>query len=213
MSIASYSELLTQLARMVTFEGENPGDASPGVLSTLIGLAENRIYRDVRTSYNMTAFGVSDTVTSNAYAIPAALKSVSSINFGKFPLEPVAPEFIQQELQFNPTGDCKYFANQANKLIFAPAVADGTQLQGYYYAKLPAINETTLPTNALFNAANDLFLFAVMVEAAPMYGFQDQLDLWNARYMGVVQALNDEQQMTAYGAGRIKRRASTTLMG
>lgn len=213
MSIASYSELLTQLARMVTFEGENPGDASPGVISTLIGIAENRIYRDVRTSYNMTAFGVSDTVTGNAYTLPAALKAVSSINFGKLPLDPVAPEFIQQELQFNPTGDCKYFANQANKLIFAPAVADGTQLQGYYYAKLPALSDSTLASNALFNAANDLFLFAVMVEAAPMYGFQDQLDLWNARYLGVVQALNEEQQMTAYAAGRIKRRASTTLMG
>jgi hypothetical protein len=213
VSISSYSELMTQLGRMVTFEGENPGDASVGVLSTLLGIAENRIYRDVRTSYNMVAFGVSDTVTSNAYTLPASLKAIDSINFGKLPLEPVAPEFVQQQLQLNPTGDCKYFANQANKLIFAPTVADGTQLHGYYYAKLPALDATTLPTNALFNAANDLFLFAVMVEAAPMYGFQDQLDLWNARYQGVVQQLNDEQAMTAYAAGRIKRRPSTTLMG
>jgi hypothetical protein len=213
MSIASYSDLMTQLGRMVTFESENPGDASVGVLSTLLGIAENRIYRDVRTSYNMTAFGVSDTVTGNAYTLPAALKAVDSISFGKLPLEPVAPEFIQQQLQYGNTGDCKYFANQANKLIFAPAVTDGTQLQGYYFARLPALDATTLPTNALFNAANDLFLYAVMVEAAPMYGFQDQMDLWNARYQSVVQALNEEQAMTSYTAGRIKRRASTTLMG
>lgn len=213
MSIASYSELLTQLARMVTFEGENPGDASPGVLSTLIGLAEARIYRDIRTSYNQVAFGVSDVTTGNAYTIPANLKAVDSINFGKYPLEPVAPEFLQSRLQCGTTGDCKYFANQANRLIFAPAVVDGTQLQGYYFAKLPALDATTLPTNALFNAANDLFLFAVMVEAAPMYGFQDQLDLWNTRYTGVVASLNQEQAMTAYSAGRMKRRASTKLMG
>lgn len=213
MSITTYSDLMTQLGRMVTFEAENPGDASVGVLSVLLGIAENRIYRDVRTSYNMVAFGVSDTVAGNAYTLPANLKSVSSINVGKLPLEPVSPEFVQQELQSNPTGDTKYFANLASKLIFAPAVADGTQLQGYYYARLPALSEATLPSNALFNAANDLFLFAVMVEAAPMYGFQDQLDLWNARYTGVVQSLNEEQQMTAYAAGRMKRRASTTLMG
>lgn len=213
MSIASYSELMTQLGRMVSFEAENPGDASVGVLSTLLGIAESRIYRDVRTSYNMVAFGVSDTVTGNAYTVPTNLKAVDSINFGKLPLEPVAPEYIQQQLQYGNTGDCKYFANQANKLIFAPAVADGTQLQGYYFAKLPALDATTLPANALFNAANDLFLFAVMVEAAPMYGFQDQMDLWNARYQNVVNQLNDEQAMTSYSAGRIKRRASTTLMG
>lgn len=207
MTIASYSELMTQLGRMVTFEGENPGDASVGVLSTLLGIAENRIYRDARTSYNMLPFGASDTVTGNAYTLPAAFKAVSSVGFGGSPLEPVPPAFIQQQLDYGSGGPPRYFANQANKLIFAPAVADGTQLQGYYYARLPSLDATTLPTNALFNAANDLFLYAVMVEAAPMYGFQDQMELWNARYQSVVQALNQEQQMTAYSAGRMRRKS------
>lgn len=205
MSITSYSDLLTQLGRMVTFEGENPGDASVGVLETLLGIAENRIYRDARTSYNMVAFGPTDTVTGNSYTVPPALKAVASISFGGRPLEPVPPAIIQQELQGG--GVPRYFANQANTLIFAPTVADGTQLQGYYYARLPALSEATLPTNALFAAASDLFLYAVMVEAAPMYGFQDQLDLWNARYVGVIQSLNQEQQMTAYSAGRMRRRS------
>lgn len=209
--ITTYADLLGQLARMVTFEGENPGDASPGVIATLLGIAENRIYRDVRSSYNMAEFGPSDTTTGNAYAIPSTLKAVASLTFGGAALEPVSPAFIQQRLQYGDTSGPRYFANQANTLIFAPAVADGTQLQGFYYARLPSLTPASLPSNALFAAASDLFLYAVMVEAAPMYGFQDQMDLWNARYQSVVTALNQEQQMTAYSAGRLRRRS--VLMG
>lgn len=209
MSIASYSELLTQLGRMVTFEGENPGDASPGVLSTLLGIAENRIYRDVRTSYNMVAFGASDLVVGNSYTLPANFKAVASLTLGGPYLEPKSPAFVLEHV--NDGGDALYFANQAGLLTFAPAVTDYTQLQGYYYAKLPALSAATLPSNALFNAANDLFIYAVMVEAAPMYGFEDQIVLWQQRYASVVQALNQEQQMTAYSAGRLKRRS--VLMG
>lgn len=210
--ISTYSELLDTLGKLVTFEGDNPGDASIGTLQTVIALAEFRIYRDARTGYNQAVFGVSDVTSGNAYTLPAGFKAVSLLHFGKEPLEPVAPEYIQSQLNSGATGDVRHFANIAGTLRFAPTVADGTQLQGTYYRALPALSEATLPSNALFAASNDLFLFAAMVEAAPLYGFMDQLSLWNTKFQTVMEALNQEQQMTAYGS-RLKRRASTKLMG
>lgn len=212
MAITSYADLLTHLGRMVTFEAENPGDASVGVLQTLLGIAETRIYREIRTSFNMKAFGVSDTVLNNALALPSDFKAVANLNFGKLPLEPVSPEFLQQYLQARPTGETKYFANIANTLVFGPAQGDGVQAKGYYYCTLPALSDATFASNALFGAASDLFLFAVMVEAAPMYGFQDQLQLWDGKYQMIRDRLNREQAVNAYSAGRMKVRPSTTLM-
>lgn len=211
--ISTYADLLTHLGRMVTFEAEQPGEASVGVLQTVIGLAEMRIYRDVRTSFNIKPWGVSDVVTSNALTLPSDFKATAAVNFGKQPLQPVSPEFLQQYLQTGDNGVCKYFANVANTLQFAPTVSDGTQVQGYYYCALPALSDSTLPTNTLFSAATDLFLFASMVEAAPMYGFQDQLQIWDTKYRMALDALNKEQAINAYAAGRMKVRASTTLMG
>lgn len=196
---------------MVTFEGENPGDASVGTLQTVIGLAESRIYRELRTGYNEVAF--SGNVTSNAFALPADFRSASLVHFGGLPLEPVSPEFLQEFNDGHSSGDCKYFAQVARAFKFGPAVADGTALQGTYFKALDALSETSLPANTLFAAANDLFLFACMVEAAPLYGFQDQLQIWDTKYQIVKDALNLERQRASYSAGRMKRRPSTVLMG
>lgn len=214
MSITTYSELLGRLASLVTFDAENPGDASVSTLQAVLSMAEFRIYRELRTSHNMKAFSVSNTVTSNLMTLPSDFKAVSTINFGKKPLEPVSNEFMQEYLDGNPTGECRFFTNLANSLQFGPPIADGTQVQGYYSCTLPAItSDATLTSNTLFTSSNDLFLFACMVEAAPLYGFMDQIQLWETKYAMVRDALNEEQQLNAYAMGRMKIRPSTTLMG
>lgn len=198
---------------MVTFEGDNTGDASLQTLQTVLMLSEVRIYRDARTAYNVAEFGASDVIASGRLAHPSAFKAVSLIHFGDKPLEPVAPEFILEHQTQSPSGQARYFASIGEELIFSPSIADGTQAQGWYFKELPALSESTIASNGLFNAANDLFLYACMVEAAPMYGFMDQIELWEARYQATLGRLNSEYKMHAYSAGRMKRRASTTLMG
>lgn len=210
MAITTYAELLVQLGRMVTFEGDNPGDASIGTLQTVIGLAETRIYREVRTGYNEAA--ISGTVTSNAFALPTNWRAASAVHFGKKPLEPVSSDWLREHLDTLPSGDCRYFAVQGRTLVFSPTVTDGTSVQGFYYKALDALDETTTPNNTLFTSANDLFLFACMVEAAPLYAFQDQLQIWESKYRAVRDQLNLEHQRSAYSAGRIKRRASFPVL-
>lgn len=210
MAITTFPELLVHLGRMVTFEAENPGDASVGVLQTVISLAERRIYRDVRSGYNEAAF--SGNVTGNVFTLPADFRSASLLHFGGKPLEPVSIEFLQQYNDDHASGDCRYFAQLARTFKFGPAVADGTALQGTYFKALDALSDASLPSNTLFAAAEDLYLFAAMVEAAPLYGFQDQIDLWNAKYLGVKDSINQERMRASYSAGRMKRRPSTQII-
>jgi len=210
VSITTYAGLLSQLGKMVTFD-ENESDASIGTLQAVISLAETRINREARTGYNEAA--ISGTVVGNAFALPADWRAASLVHFGGLPLEPVSPEYLREHLDGQPSGECKYYCAQGRSLLFSPAVADGTVVQGYYFKALPALDATTTPTNALFLAANDLYLFACMVEAAPLYGFEDKLQLFDAKYQAVRDTLNTEHQRSAYSSGRIKRRSSTRLMG
>lgn len=196
---------------MVTFEGDNPGDASIGTLETVLSLAESRIYREVQMAQNEKAF--SGTVTSNAYTLPSDFRSPSLVYFGGKPLEPVSPEYLYEQIDTGGTGDCRVFAQVGSSFKFYPAASDGATVQGTYFFAYPALSSSTIGDNALFLAANDLFLYACMVEAAPMYGFQDQVSLWEAKYQQVRDALNTQNARAAFGAGRMKRRPSTTLMG
>lgn len=209
--IDTYSDFMSHLGRMVTFEGDNPGDASIQTLQTVLALAEERIYHDAKTGYNEVPF--TGVTAANAYTLPANFRSTSIVHFGGYPLEPVAAEFLQAYNQNQQCPQTRYFAALGRTLRFGPAVADGLTVQGMYFAALPSLASDTYESNQLVLASPSLFLFACMVEAAPMYGFQDQVQLWNARYGEVLGRLNLERERAAYSAGRAKRRPSTQLMG
>lgn len=209
--ITTYSDFLTHLGKLVTFDGENPGDASIGTLETVLTLAQTRLYRELETSHNEKE--LSGTITDNKFELPTDFRSISVIHFGKKTLEPVSYEFLQEQLNSDNTGDTKYFARLGGNLMFAPAVADGTAPQGTYYAELPELSSDTYSSNSLVLEAPDVFLYACMVEAAPLYGFQDQLPIWEAKYRQAIESLNTGHRREAFNAGRMMRRNSTKLLG
>jgi len=208
---STYSDFLTQLGKSVTFEGDNPGDASVATLQTVIALAETRINRELRTSYNETAF--SGTTTSNVFTLPAKFRSASIVHVGGLPLEPVSIEFLTEFLDAVPAGDCQFFATVAGTFKFGPALADGTSVQGYYFKAFDALSDSTFSSNTLIAAAPDLYLAACMVEAAPLYAFMDQIQLWEGKYQMIRDRLNEERRGSASSAGRAKVRSSTRLLG
>ncbi|MCU9931113.1 hypothetical protein OFL77_27665, partial [Escherichia coli] len=69
--------------------------------------------------------------------------------------------------------------------MFGPAVADGTAVQGRYFYRLPELSAATLPTNALFAAAEDLFTYAALCESAPFFEQDARIPLWNAKYESI----------------------------
>lgn len=210
MTIASYSELLMELTRLIDGDDVSASSVPTATLTQIISLGERRLYRDIKSRFNEKAWGL--TVSSNAVTLPTDFQSSSVVHFGKKPLEPVSEEFLLELNSCNPTGDARYFAQAGNTLIFSPSVANSTALQGRYYYSLPALTAATLPSNALFADSEDLFLYAALTESAPFFEQDKRITLWDAKYTSIRDAINVNHQRAAYSAGRIKIRPSTRLM-
>lgn len=208
--ITSWDELMIELTRLIDGEDVSVSTISPGTLTQMVYMAELRIYRELRCRYNEKPWGI--TVTGNQAALPADFTFSSLVTFGKDPCEPVPEKFLLSYLNDNPAGETLYFAEAGGALKFGPAVADGTALQGRYFYKLPALTPASLPSNAVFAAAEDLFVYCALTESAPFFGQDERIPLWEAKYANVLAHLHSLRRTTAYSAGRIRVRPSTKLM-
>lgn len=209
--ITTWSQFLNRLSSLIA--GDDTGSTSVAVstLEAVISMGEERLYRELRSRFNEKSFSAL-TVTSNAATIPADFEASSIVHFGKKPLDPVSEEFLREYLNGNPTGDARYFAAAGPSFLFGPAVADGTAVQGRYFYRLPALTAATLPTNALFAVANDLFIYAALCESAPFFEQDVRIPIWNAKYESIRDSLNRGTHRAAYSAGRIRVRPSTPVL-
>lgn len=209
MSITTYSALLSRLFLLIDGEGVTVTPIS--TLAAAISMGEQRIYREVRSRFNEVAFS-SVTVSNNLAALPSDFESPSTVHFGGKPLDPVSEDWLREYLQSNPTGECRYFAVAGPNLMFGPTVANDTAVQGRYFASLDPLDATTLPTNALFARAEDLFVYAALAESAPFFEQDARIPLWEAKYRSIRDALNNHSHTAAYSVGRMKRRPSTPIL-
>lgn len=209
MSIASYSDLQVQIMRLMDGDNLSVSDIETATVDQIISLAEKRIYREVRSRLNEKAFsGV--TVTGNVAALPADFEACSTVHFGKKALEPVPDDWLRAYNQYA-TGEAEYFAESGGGLAFGPAVADGTAVQGRYFFRFPDLSTGTFGANTMIAREPDLFIFAALAEGAPFFG--KEVQMWEAKYQAIKHRLNADKIHTAYSAGRIKIRPSTTLIG
>jgi len=208
----TYAEFLTDLTRLIDGEDVSVSEVSGLTLEKIINLGERRIYREIRSRWNEVAF---DTAVTNNYApIPDDWEATSVIHFGKQALLPVAEGVVRDYFaqHGNGGGDCKYFAEAGDSFTFWPAVADGTEVQGRYFCRLPDLTEQTLPENSLFNQEPDLFLYGCLSQSAPFFGQLPSLPIWESRYVLIRDSINEAKNRAAYSAGRMQRRPSVRVM-
>lgn len=210
MTVASFSDLLVQVTRLMDGENVSVTELSYATLRQVIGQAERRIYRDVRSRHNEKAFA-SVTVSGNLAALPDDFEACSVVHFGAKPLQPVPEEWLLTYLDNGASGDCMYFCEAGDSLQFGPAVADGTSLQGRYFYRYPALSPTTFDANALMANEPDLFIHACLAEGVAF--FSKDPTYWEAKYESTKDRINADKNRTAYSAGRIRVRPSTQLMG
>ena len=211
MSIASYSDYLVQVMRLIDGEDVTVSDLAPATMNQIVELAQRRLYRVLRCRYNEVAFTLT-TVTGNLAPLPADFEEISVVHFGDRALEPVSEEWLREYLACEPTGETRYFAAAGNSLQFGPAVADGTLVQGRYYARLPDLTPANFTTNTLIVREPDLFIYAALVEAVPFFNkARDQAQVFAAKFAQTVDAVNSASKQAATNAGRLVRRPSTAL--
>jgi hypothetical protein len=211
--IASYSDLLTQIMRLMSGDDVSATNLPFATLQQVVNMAERRIYREVRSRHNEKAF-TGLTATSNAAAIPADFEAASVVYIDGQPLQPVTEEWMREYLDANPSGDARFFCEAGANFIFGPALADGTAVNGRYFCRLDDLSATTFSGNALIAQEPDLFIYAALTEGAPFFAGQGTPpQLWEAKYQAVVDRLNEAKQRAAANAGRLVIRPSTRIMG
>lgn len=208
--ITSYSGYLSRIVQLMDGEDVSSTIMESQTLRTIARMGELRVYRDVVARFNQKSFSAL-TSTANAATIPTDLAKITKIWINKGPLEPVTEEFLREYNQYNNTGDCRYFAVAGNQLIFGPALADGTAINGRYQYRMDSL-ETNF-NNAFFQAYEDLFIYAALVEGEPFYGaIPEKLALWTQRYLDIKNAVQFDEDNLGYNAGPIRVRPSTVVL-
>jgi hypothetical protein len=208
-SINTIADLYTEIVRLLDGDDPDITDLSTDTLARLLTVAQKRIYREVRSRWNEKEF-TSLFVTGNLATLPSDFESHSICHFGKQALIPVDEDVIRDYWSQH-GGQEKYFAVAGSSFTFWPPIDDGTELQGRYYARLPDLTDDNLTLNDLFQNADDLFVYAALVESAPFFGQAAQMQTWESKYESIVEALNLHNHRSAYSAGRLRRRPSAAI--
>ena len=209
MTINSYSELLVQSQLLIDGEGAPAasGEVDQATLDAVISMAEDRVYRDLRSRYNQKA--LSATVTSNSIAIPTDLKAVAKIWVGDTPLLAETEDFVRNYNANGSSGEAKYYAQAGSAIIFAPALSDGTAIGGRYFYKLPSLKTNFV--NPVFAAYENLFLYAILVEAQGFWTIQDP-QKWASMYVEALNSIKYDEKNAIYNGSTLKVRAGARIL-
>lgn len=209
-TITTLAELYVEIQRLMDGEDVEISEISVESLERLVIVAQQRIYRDVKSRFNEKAFSAL-TVTSNLATIPSDFKELSIIHFGKTALIPVDETTIKDYWASSGT-DAKYVARAGNSFTFWPSVADGTTVQGRYFFAWPNLADANIATNLLFQEADDLFIYGALVESAPFFGENAKMPIWQSKYTSIANDLNRQSHRTAK-SNRLMVRPSASLCG
>lgn len=212
--ITSYSDYLVQVMRLIDGDDVTVSDLATDTLKQIVGLAQRRIYRQVRSRFNEIPFASTVTTTNNLAALPIDFEAVSIVHLGGKALTPVTEEFLREYLDSNPAGDACYFASVGSNLQFGPAVTDGTIVQGRYFARLDELTAANFSANTLIAREPDMFIYAALVEAIPFFpGAANNAQMFIAKYEQIKDAINSDSRNVAINAARLVRNNSARLTG
>jgi len=192
------------------FDGDDisQSDISVAVLDLIIGLGEQRIYRELRSSTQDVALSV--TTTGNLAPLPADFLELRGapyialkVSATYAPWEAVNNAIQLQDMSITVSNPVRY-TFQGDNLRFFPAQADGTAITGQYYKRFTDIS-TGL--NALFTRHADVFLYAALAESGPFIG-DSRTTIWEQKYLSLVEAANEQERRRVTRGSKLQTRVA-----
>lgn len=202
MQFANYADFRTSALKLI--DGDNIGSTfSIESLDIFIGMAEDRVYSDLRASTMLEPLSVA--VSGNTATLPADLIELKEAYFdARRPLQIVPLERLR-ELTYSNAGQSMYAAQDGDTLMFWPT-ATGTLL-GKYYAKPTAMKDETVWANQTTLARYPkLFLYAALVESMPFIGEDARLPVWESKYQQALTEAQKDERWRAYGGSTLRIR-------
>lgn len=203
MQFSSYSDLRTTVLTLI--DGDDVGSQSiaQATLDLLIGLGEQRVYRELRASTMVTPLSLA--VTNNAATLPADLIELKEAYFsGRRPVEIVQLDYLRKLEAEAPRAGISYMAAQDGETLRFWPLASGTVL-GSYYKKPAALSGWT--DTATVNRYPELFVFGALAESAPFLGEDERIPTWEGLYKGWLDAARKNEQSRVWGGSPLRVRA------
>jgi hypothetical protein len=194
MATMTYSSLTQDLKDWM----ENDGTEFSNETDNFIGLAEQRIVRDVDPQAFVTSayssFNANDrfiTKPTDALIIKHViyLDSDSKRHF----LEQRTDEFIYDYWPTSSTtGTPKYWANYKDtEILVAPTPSAALTIEMSYVQRLDTLSSSNT-TNWLTKHAQELLLFGALMEACTFSKNREDLQIYSQRYQAAVQSVNNQ---------------------
>lgn len=196
MAITTYSTLKSAAADWLDRDDIN--DA----IETMIGLAEARIYRELRIKAMETALSVS--ISSGVAAVPSDYQELRFAYLDTTPVQHLQiadPEWLYAAYPTRSADSTpQYIAREGSNFIFGPFPTSGRTLKGIYYASLTALS-TSNETNWFTTNAPDLLLYGALAHSALYLGQDARLTAWEAAYQTLKERVvaQDKQERAPRG--------------
>lgn len=199
MQFADYEAFRANVGFLI--DGDDiSADFSTQTFDLIIGMAESRVYRDLRASSMVAPLSVA--ITNNAAPLPGDLIEIKEVWLDSSrPLELVTLDRLRR---LSGGGTTTFAAQDGDTLVFWPE-ASGT-LEGRYYARPDDLKTGTWANQTTFARYPELFVYASLVEAGPFLGFSARVQVWEGKYREALQNATRDENLRALGGSPLRVR-------
>ena len=176
---------------------ENDDSECADELDTIIGLAEERIFREApfipAARGQDTGNCVSSTEEITLGATTRSIRSISvTVSGSEVVLHQRLDSFIRDYNPAGATGVPKYYAQEDDNTIILAPIPNSTYAYTIYASIKPTGLSSGNTTTWLGTNANDLLLFACMVEASAFMKNDVGMARWEGRYQVALASIQGE---------------------
>jgi hypothetical protein len=203
MALSSYAELKASVARRLGRSGDTDMEAE---LDDYIDLAEARFQRELRLRAQEQR--ATATVSGAYLDLPADFLELRNIQLNSSPvrsLECVSPELIDRNYPQTTTAEPSVYAMVGSQIQFAPAPDNDYEVEVDYWKKFAALSDTDT-TNWLLTNAPDVYLWAVMAEAAQATGDSSLWQEYETRLSAALDKLKVFDRRASYSGATLRVR-------
>lgn len=202
MSLANYSDLKAAVARWM-----KRTDLTE-FIPDFIAMGEARIYRDLRIRAMETALEA--TIAGGVIAVPDGYVELKNARIDTSPVHTLVRKDAEWMYANYPMrvgdGTPKFIAREANSFIFGPYPDSGYTVKGAYYRRLDPLSDDNTD-NWFTDNAPDLLLFAALCETEPFMKNDARVQLWEAKYGSVADAVQKEDDREAFSGSPLSMTA------
>lgn len=194
MAIATYADLLASVAAWL----KRPDLTA--VIPDFVTLAESKFNKSLRTRFQVTR--ATTTLDEEWESLPSDYLEMVSLHLRTSPIRRLAylsPAQFLDTVAGN-AGDTDYYTILGDKMRFGPLPAGSPTLEIAYYAKLPALSNTS-QTNWLLTKAPEIYLYGALCEAAPYLREDGRINTWATLLAQEFDKLNNEGTSALGAAG------------